>query len=92
MIELLQKNSRVSKKYILDTRQKGMIMNIKSRFQKIIDYITDAIQEAGYDPYEQLCAYAVTGNDAFITRKSHARTLISKVDRLQLMEYLSKKQ
>ncbi|MBE6551061.1 MAG: DUF965 family protein [Ruminococcaceae bacterium] len=69
-----------------------MVMSMKNRFQKIIDYITSAMQDAGYDPYEQLCAYAATGNDAFITRKSHARTLISKVDRLQLMEYLSKKQ
>ena len=64
---------------------------MENSFQKIIDHIISTMQEEGYDPYEQLCAYAATGNDAFITRKNNARLLISKIDRLQLLEYLSKK-
>jgi len=63
---------------------------MKHRFRDTMEYIVSVLRDAGYEPYEQLYAYASTGNDAFITRKGDARTLISTVDRLQLMKYIFK--
>jgi len=63
---------------------------MKHRFRDTMEYIVSVLRDAGYEPYEQSYAYASTGNDAFITRKGDARTLISTVDRLQLMKYIFK--
>lgn len=46
------------------------------------------IQEAGYNPYEQLNAYLQTGLDTYITRKGNARALVSDIDKEQLWAYI----
>lgn len=42
--------------------------------QKDIEHIISMLQDAGYDPFEQLYAYAITGNEASITRKGGCET------------------
>lgn len=54
---------------------------MREKFQKDIECIISALRDAGYDPYEQLYAYAITGNETFITRKGDARRIISLIDR-----------
>ncbi len=56
--------------------------------QKDIEHIISILQDAGYDPYEQLYAYAITGNETFITRKGDARRIISSIGREELIEYI----
>jgi len=56
------------------------------KFEETIEYIVAVLKEAGYDPYEQLYAYASTGNEAYITRKGDARKLASKIDRNRMTE------
>ena len=56
-----------------------------------INYIVSILKDAGYNPYEQLFAYASTGNDSYITRKGNARVLIAEVNREQLLQYLISK-
>ena len=63
---------------------------MKDKFEETIEYIVAVLKEAGYDPYEQLYAYASTGNEAYITRKGDARDMIIKLDKVQLMQYVSK--
>ena len=62
---------------------------MKDEFQKKLEYIIAVIEEAGYDPYEQLYAYLHTGNDAYITRKGDARSLVSELDREQIWDYIA---
>lgn len=62
---------------------------MKDKFEETIEYIVAVLKEAGYDPYEQLYAYASTGNEAYITRKGDARKLASKIDRNRMTEYIS---
>ena len=61
---------------------------MREKFQKDIECIISALRDAGYDTYEQLYAYAITGNETFITRKGDARLIISLIDREKLIEYI----
>ena len=61
---------------------------MKEKLLKEIEYIISLLRDAGYDPYEQLYAYAITGNETFITRKGDARNMVIKLDREQLIEYV----
>ena len=65
-----------------------MLRNMKDKFEETIEYIVAVLKEAGYAPYEQLYAYASTGNEAYITRKGDARSLIVTLDRQQLIDFL----
>ena len=65
-----------------------MLRNMKDKFEETIEYIVAVLKEAGYDPYEQLYAYASTGNAAYITRRGDARSLIVTLDRQQLIDFL----
>lgn len=59
-------------------------------FEKIMDIITSAILEAGYDVQEQLTGYLMTGDPMYITRRNDARILIKSVDQEQLRSYLNR--
>ena len=50
---------------------------MKDNFEETIQYIVSVLKDAGYEPYEQLYAYASTGNEMYITRKGNARTIVS---------------
>jgi len=63
---------------------------VKDKFEETIDYVVAVLREAGYNPYEQLYGYVSTGNEAYITRKGNARDMILKLDKVQLMQYVSK--
>ena len=62
---------------------------MKKNFKKEIELIISALQEAGYNPYEQLYGYLKTGDDTYITRNCNAREMISKLDREQIREYIA---
>lgn len=62
---------------------------MKDNFEETIDYIVSVLKEAGYEPYEQLYAYASTGNKAYITRRGDARELVAKLDRSRLFTYIT---
>lgn len=59
-------------------------------FEKIMDIITSAILEVGYDVQEQLTGYLMTGDPTYITRRNDARILIKSVDQEQLRSYLNR--
>ena len=63
---------------------------MKDKFEETIDYVVAVLREAGYNPYEQLYGYVSSGNEAYITRKGNARDMILKLDKVQLMQYVSK--
>ena len=58
-------------------------------FHQTIEIIVEAIKEAGYDPYEQLVGYLLTGQDYYITRTSNARGLIGTLDQNRLKQYVN---
>ena len=65
-----------------------MIIQMKEKFLENVEYIISTLRDAGYDPYEQLYAYAITGNETYITRQGNARRIISSIEREKLIEYI----
>ena len=61
---------------------------MKDKFIETIDYVVSVLKDAGYESYDQLYAYASTGNDSYITRKGDARKLIAQLDREQIWNYI----
>ena len=61
---------------------------MKDKFKETIDYVVSVLTDAGYEPYDQLYAYASTGNESYITRKGDARKLIAQLDREQIWNYI----
>jgi len=60
-------------------------------FLSSIEHIVALLQSAGYDPYEQLKGYLLTGNDLYITRSGDARSLIKTLDKEVLQHYVKEK-
>lgn len=59
----------------------------KTQFEKILNHIINCIEEAGYDAENQIIAYALTGDESYITRRGDARTWIQKLDIEQIKNY-----
>ena len=55
-------------------------------FQRL-ESISNSIQDAGFDPHDQITGYLRTGNDRYITRNGNARELIKTIDRRILKDY-----
>lgn len=58
------------------------------KFKETMGYVVSVLEDAGYEPYDQLYAYASTGNESYITRKGDARKLITQLDREQIWNYI----
>ena len=61
---------------------------MKDKFKETMGYVVSVMEDAGYEPYDQLYAYASTGNESYITRKGDARKLIAQFDREQIWNYI----
>lgn len=62
-------------------------MRYDREFMKILQHILNSLDIAGYDADRQIVAYALTGDEDYITRYGEARTWIHKLDIEQLREY-----
>ncbi len=47
-----------------------------------------SLSEKGYDPINQISGYIMTGDPTYITNYNGARSLITKIDRNELMNIL----
>ena len=61
---------------------------MKDKFKETMGYVVSVLEDVGYEPYDQLYAYASTGNESYITRKGDARKLIAQLDREQIWTYI----
>lgn len=57
-------------------------------FDEIMEVVTTALTQAGYDPRSQLFGFIQTGDLTYITRRNNARQLIQSVDKKELRNYL----
>ncbi len=56
--------------------------------KKILLAVYLALKEKGYNPLNQLVGYLISGDPAYITSHSNARSLIRQVERDELLEEL----
>ena len=50
--------------------------------------VYDALSEKGYNPINQLVGYVLTEDPTYITNYNNARTLITRIDRDELLQEL----
>ena len=63
---------------------------LDSVFMAAISEVYLAIQEAGYEPYDQLTGFVRTGNDQYITRRRNARKIVTEMDPELIKQYLKR--
>lgn len=56
----------------------------------IISEVYSALEEKGYNPISQMVGYILSGDPTYITGHKNARSLIMKVERDEIMEFLVK--
>ncbi len=57
-----------------------------SEIDAIICRVHEALVEKGYDPISQLVGYIMSGDPTYITGHKSARSLITKVERDEILE------
>ena len=56
----------------------------------ILEIVYKALSEKGYNPVNQIVGYIMSGDPTYVTNYGGARTLISKVERDEILEELMK--
>ena len=57
---------------------------------EVLERVYQALREKGYNPVNQIVGYIMSGDPTYITNYGGARTLISKVERDEILEELLK--
>ncbi len=55
------------------------------QMKQILTAVYDALREKGYNPINQIVGYILSEDPTYITTHNHARSLIRKVDRDELL-------
>lgn len=58
--------------------------------RQILTSVYDALQQKGYNPISQIVGYILSEDPTYITTFNNARSLITKVDRDELLQTLVK--
>ena len=61
-------------------------LNKRLQVREIIEQLYDALKIKGYDPISQMVGYILSGDPTYITSYGGARSLITKVERDELLE------
>ena len=56
----------------------------------VLNKVSKALEEKGYNPISQIVGYLLSGDPAYITSYKDARTMIRTIDRDELIEELLK--
>lgn len=57
---------------------------------EILETVYEALNERGYNGIDQMVGYILSGDPSYITSYNNARTLISRIDRDDLVEEILK--
>jgi len=60
----------------------------ENKAETIIHHVCEAMEEKGYNPVSQIVGYILSEDPAYITNYKNARTLISHLDRDDLLQEL----
>ena len=72
------------------TRKYNTAEEKDEQIHHILTSIYEALREKGYDPINQIVGYILSEDPTYITNHNHARTLICKIDRDELLQVLVK--
>ena len=75
---------------IRDDTGKYQDPHLDNEFMAAMSEVYMALQEAGYEPFDQLTGYVRTGNDQYITRRHNARKIVTEMDPEMIKQYLKR--
>ena len=58
----------------------------KNEVRDILENVYDALNDKGYNPLNQIVGYILSGDPTYITSHMNARSLITKLERDELLE------
>lgn len=58
------------------------------KVSEVLEHVYNALSEKGYNPVNQIVGYIMSGDPTYITNYRGARSLISKVERDEILEEL----
>ena len=56
----------------------------------ILKEVINSLEEKGYEPYDQIIGYILSGDPTYITSYNNARAMIKELEREDLLEELLK--
>ena len=62
----------------------------EQQIRNTLTMVYDALKEKGYNPITQIVAYLMSGDPTYITGYNNARILISRLERDEILEELTK--
>ena len=75
---------------IRDDTGKYQDPHLDNEFMAAMSEVYMALQEAGFEPFDQLTGYVRTGNDQYITRRHNARKIVTEMDPEMIKLYLKR--
>ena len=69
------------------TRQFDTVSN-RMQIREILSSVYDSLVLKGYNPVNQLVGYILSEDPTYITNYNHARSLITRIDRDELLQEL----
>ena len=75
---------------IRDDTGKYQDPHLDNEFLSDMSEVYMALQEAGFEPFDQLTGYVRTGNDQYITRRHNARRIVTEMDPEMIKQYLKR--
>lgn len=68
--------------------RKFTALDSKTEMKEIMSSVYKSLEEKGYNPTNQIVGYILTEDPAYITNYNSARTLITRLDRDELLAEL----
>ena len=72
------------------TRRFSLEFDRSDEIKVILTSVYQALLEKGYNPINQIVGYILSEDPTYITNHNNARTLIRKLDRVELLQELLK--
>ena len=73
------------------TRKFNAAEDRDEQIHHVLTSVYEALKEKGYDPVNQIVGYILSEDPTYITNHNGARTLICKIDRVELLQILVKR-
>ena len=71
-----------------DSTRKFTALDSKTEMREILSSVYNSLMVKGYNPINQIVGYILSEDPTYITNYNHARTLICRIDRDELMQEL----
>ena len=72
------------------TRKFNVLDDKDKEIHEVLSTVYHAREEKGYNPINQIVGYILSEDPTYITNHNHARTIIRRIDRDELLQALLK--